>query len=557
MRADAQQTNTNCSQVVRIWSTVFGTALAFGTSMGGGGRPGLLWFALVIVGACVGEIGGVEPVATPGSVEQCTSTDSPGAPVPMRRLTAVQVERSVAAILGVDVTVGVADETLFAFKSNISSSVDFVAARGYLDVAEAAVAAADLSPCSEPGQACDAWLFDDVGRRLFRRALDDDEQTRYKALFAEAVAEDGSLEGARWVLEAMLQSPTFLYLDEVATSDGYLDGTSMAARLALTLWGSNPDSELLDKAAAGELSTPEQLESEAERMLADPRSVGGLTDFVDQWLRLSRLDDPDARPDLEALGAETLAALRAEPVQLFHMLVAQDGDFEALLTTTLTPALSELGSLYGDDIVDDSGTHYTLDAERRAGILSRPGVMAGLAHAEATSPTLRGFAILANVLCTPPPPPPAGVSVTLPDIGPGKTTRERLEQHFSDPSCSSCHAAMDNIGFAFEGIDWLGQSRDEEFGKPIDDFATFPLDGEQITVQGSAGLGQALAESETAASCIARQWVSYAGGIPDKAEATCLVEHLAGEVQQTAGLRAMIIGFVTSDWYRKAAEEQP
>lgn len=511
--------------------------------------------ALALLGACVGDIGDGPTNPPEPTPLTCTSTASPGAPVPMRRLTALQVERSVQAVLGVSMAVDVDDETLFTFKSNISSSIDFVGARGYLDFAEAVVAAADRSACDQAGDPCTTWLLDDVGRRLFRRALSADERTRYQALFAEGDAEEGPLEGARWVLEAMLQSPTFLYLDEVVEEDGLLDDTSIAARLALTLWGANPDEELIARAEAGGLSTPQELRAEAERMLADPRSVGGLTDFVDQWLRLSRLNDPDARPDLEALGQDTLAALRAEPVQLFQMLINEEGDVASLLTTNVVPNTPELVSHYGADLVDQSATRFTLDPERRAGVLSLPGVMAALAHADATSPTLRGYNVLANVLCKPPPPPPAGVSVTLPDIGPDKTTRERLQAHFSEPACSSCHAAMDNIGFAFEKIDWLGQSRDEEFGKPIDDSATFPLDGEEITVPGPSGLAGALAESPTAASCIARQWVSYAGGVPDKKEAACLVEELTTVIQEPDGLREMIVGFVTSDWYRRGPQQ--
>lgn len=498
--------------------------------------------------------GGASSGGEPG--EQCTSTASPGAPVPMRRLTAPQVRRSVADVLGVEVELTVADEKLFTFKSNVSSAVDFAGAHGYLDFAEAAVAAADRSSCASAGDACMAWLLDDVGRRLFRRDLSADERTGYQALFDEGNTEAGSLEGARWVLEAMLQSPSFLYMDEVADAEGYLDDLSMASRLALTLWGANPDAALLDRAAAGELSTPEQIEAEAIRLLDDPRSLGGFTDFVDQWLRLERLHDPDARPDLEALGASTLSAMRSEPVALFRMLVEQDGDLDALLTTHETVVLPELVAIYGDDIVA-SGDVVELDPARRAGLLALPGVMAALAHAGATSPTLRGYAVLANFMCTPPPPPPAGVDVTLPDIGEGKTTRERLEVHFSDPTCAACHKPMDGMGFAFEGIDWLGRTRDEDAGKPIDDSASFPLDGVEVTVAGPSGLADALANSDGAARCIARQWTSYGAGTPDKPEAACLVDDLAQRAQSADGLRGMILGFVTSDWYRRAAGESP
>jgi len=514
---------------------------------------------LLALGAsgCTGFIGdaddGPEPVPGP----QCTTIESVGAPVPMRRLSALQVQRTVLDTLGVQGALTVTDEKLFTFRSNVSSSVDFVSAHGYLDFAEASIAAADLSACTDTDDACHAWLFDDVGRRLFRRPLNADERARYEALFDAGSAEEGPLEGARWALESMLQSPSFLYMDEVTKDDGYLDDYSMAARLALTLWGSNPDAELLDRALAGELSTPEQLRDEAVRLLADPRSAGGLTDFVDQWLRLERLDDPDARPDLEALGPDTLAAMREEPVQLFRLLIDNGSDVSTLLTTSDTVLLPAMASIYGADLLDSSGSISSLDPARRAGMLSLPGVMAALSHAEASSPTLRGHAVLANFLCSPPPPPPAGVSVTLPDIGEGKTTRERLEAHFSDPSCASCHKPMDGMGFAFESIDWLGRSRDEEFGKPIDDVTTFPLDGVDVTVDGPPGLAEVVGDSPGVAKCVAQQWASYGAGTPDKEETACLVERLAEEVQGPEGLRTMILTFVTSDWYRRGPGELP
>jgi Protein of unknown function (DUF1592)/Protein of unknown function (DUF1588)/Protein of unknown function (DUF1595)/Protein of unknown function (DUF1585) len=506
--------------------------------------------------ATLGDTGG-DTAGDTGEPGACTSTQSPGAPVPMRRLTAAQVKRTVVDVLGVDTPLEVDDEKLFTFKSNVSSAVDFAGARGYLDFAEATVLAADLSACAAPTEACSAWLFDELGRRLFRRALTAGERQGYEDLFVAGSAEvGGSLEGARWVLEAMLQSPSFLYMDEVARPDGYLEDHSMASRLALTLWGANPDAELLDRAAAGELSTPEQIRDEAERLLADPRSLGGLTDFVDQWLRLERLNDPDARPDLEALGADTLGAMRAEPVQLLSLLLAQQGDVTTLFTSSQTATSPLLAPLYGADIVE-AGATTMLDPTHRAGMLTLPGVMAALSHAEGSSPTLRGYNVLANVLCTPPPPPPPGVDVTLPEVGPDATTRERLEAHFSDPSCAGCHAPMDGMGFAFESLDWLGRYREQEHGKPIDDASVFPLDGQDVMVEGPVGLASVLADSETAPACIARQWTSYAAGTPDKQEAACLIEQLAADAREPDGLRAMILGLVASDWYRMAPEVAP
>lgn len=503
----------------------------------------LLW-------ACTGSLGdpGEDGVAPPDQEAMCTTIAGPGAPVPMRRLTAIQVERTVRDVLGVDVPLAVTDEKLFTYRSNVSASVDFASARGYLDFAERVAVQADKSACA--GGTCGDWLFDDVAARLFRRPLSAEERLRYEAVFEAGQAEDPP-EGARWALEAMLQSPSFLYLDEVVRDDGYLDDTSVAARLALALWGQNPDAQLLARAAEGRLSTEDDIRAEATRMLADPRSQGGLHDFVDQWLRLDRLDDPDARPDLAGLGAATIAALREEPVQLFRMVLVDGGDLSQLLTTPRTTSSDALATIYGADILQSTDTRFELDPQKRAGILSLPGVMAALSHATATSPTLRGHAVLANFLCTPPSPPPAGVSVTLPEVGPDATTRERLEAHFSDATCAACHRTMDGMGFAFESFDWLGKSRTEEHGKAIDDTSTFVLAGAEITVDGPVELASKMAGSPAVAECIARQWTSYAGGMPDQEEARCLVEKLATDLAQPEGLRSMIIGMVTSDWFRR------
>jgi len=478
----------------------------------------------------------------------CDGLGDTGAPVPLRRLNASQVERTIAEVLGFSGKLAVTDERLFTYRSNVSTAIDTSAARGYLDFAEAAVAGTDLAHCAS--ESCLPWLLDEVAPRLFRRPLAAEQRTRYEALYAL-----GEADGARWVLEALLQSPTFLYLDEVARDDGYLDDHSIAARMALVLWGSNPDAELLERAELGGLSTPELIEEQASIMLADSRAVGGLRDFVDQWLELHRLSDADSRPDLAALGADVVAALREEPVQLTRMLLESDGGLRDLLTTAEAPRLDPLAEIYGADITAMTAESYSLDPARRSGILTLPGVMAALSHAEATSPTLRGYAVLANLLCTPPPPPPAGVNVTLPEVGPDATARERLEAHFSDDTCGACHRGMDGIGFAFESIDWIGRSRDEENGRAIDDASTFVLAGNEVSVDGAVELAALMAESDDVAECVARQWARYATGIPENADAKCLMEDLGKAIAETGGLRRMMMTYLKSDWFRRGGAE--
>jgi hypothetical protein len=180
--------------------------------------------------------------------------------------------------------------------------------------------------------------------------------------------------------------------------------------------------------------------------------------------------------------------------------------------------------------------------------------MAALAHANATSPTRRGYAVLASFLCTPPAPPPPGVNVNLPDVGPDATARERLEAHFSSDVCGSCHRQMDGIGFAFERFDWLGQSRELDHGKAIDDATMFALDGQDVKVTGAPELGRALANDDGVAQCVARQWAHYATGIPDNDDAACLLQRMGSDIPVDGGLEAMMLTYLSSDWFRRGGQ---
>ncbi len=496
----------------------------------------------------------IPEVVVPPQPEVCDLPNPlPSAPVPMRRLNTSHVELAVQDALGVSEKLSVSDERLFTFRSNISSPVDNSAVAAYFDFAEKVVDKVSLSPCTTAA-VCKAWVVDDLGRKLFRRPLDGALRDRYLALFDKGVLKDGTAkDGAKWVLQAMLQSPAFLYLDEPTGTDGYLDGYAMAARLAQTFWSSNPDAALLDAAKNGQLDTADGVRARAAAMLVDPRSAHGFEAFVSQWLDLERLRQTDARPDLVALGPATLAALEQEPLEVFRLAIADRGSFSSLFTNPRTVPLPALTALYGTDIVStvDGVTH--LDPTRRAGLLTLPGVMASLSHAGATSPTLRGYAILANLMCTPPPPPPAGVNVTLPMTDPNATTRERLEAHFSAATCASCHKSMDGLGFAFERFDPTGATRALDKGRAIDDRSTFELGGQSFSVTGALELSAVLGQRKEVTECFAKQWSRYAAGIPEKPAARCFVKSLATNLNLKGGMSQMMVELAASDYLRKGA----
>ena len=115
------------------------------------------------------------------------------------------------------------------------------------------------------------------GEKAFRRPLTDVEVRRYDELFAAEAAKTGKfLEGARVVVEAMLQSPKFLFHVTGAESDR-LAATdyAIANRLSYLLWDTMPDRALMDAAAKGELRTPEGIERIARTMLQNVARATG------------------------------------------------------------------------------------------------------------------------------------------------------------------------------------------------------------------------------------------------------------------------------------------
>src|SRR5437773_9120504 len=117
------------------------------------------------------------------------------------------------------------------------------------------------------------------GLRAFRRPLRKGELQRYTTAFAAQARETGKfLDGARAVVEAMLQSPKFLFHVE-AGPDGRSVDYAIASRLSYLLWDTMPDKALLDAAARGELRTAADSETAACGMLAIPQARLAIDEF--------------------------------------------------------------------------------------------------------------------------------------------------------------------------------------------------------------------------------------------------------------------------------------
>lgn len=330
------------------------------------------------------------------------------------------------------------------------------------------------------GSQCAESIVRRLAAQAFRRPVNQMDIDGLMGLYHQGATEDGFEGGIRTALQGILASPDFVFRFEepapdVSEGETYrISDLDLASRLSFFLWSAPPDQELVALAADSELSNPETLRAQVDRMLADPRSEAMGTRFAAQWLRLQDLDKvhPDALrfPDFYQQLAD---AMRTETEMFFNSLVQDDASLLELLTADYTFVDEQLARHYGIDGVN--GTHFRRvaypDAARR-GVLGHGSVLTLTSHANRTSPVLRGKWVMEVLLGSPPPPPPPDVPEldAVGDAQDGRllTVREQMEQHRANPSCNSCHRVIDPIGLALENFDVTGRHRIKDNGTAID-----------------------------------------------------------------------------------------
>jgi hypothetical protein len=131
-----------------------------------------------------------------------------------------------------------------------------------------------------------------------------------------------------------------------------------------------------------------------------------------------------------------------------------------------------------------------------------------------TSPVKRGYWIVHRLLGEYIPAPPPNVPVLPTDetkLG-NLTLRETLEQHRSNPACSSCHAKFDSFGLAFEGYGPVGETRDRDLaGRRVETVATFPDGSSGAGLEGLRAFMRARGQTEFV-DTLCRQLLVYALG---------------------------------------------
>jgi hypothetical protein len=508
------------------------------------------------------------PVTPPGEADLDCSKVAPGA-AEARLLTRLQYDNTVRDLLG-DASAPAqsfpAENTMLGFGNNADAHrASLLLAEEQLAAAEGVAARAvaggldRLLPCEagDRSEDCASRFVVELGKRAYRRPLTNEESQPLVELFRAANTTWGFDKGIELVIQALLQSPQLLYRTEsLADSnagrvgDGavLLDSYQVASRLSYFLWNTMPDAELFALADAGQLTNGETVRAQAERMVDDPRARETVADFHEQWLGMAQfagltrvVPGTDVTNGLNASWAASLAQF----VQ--NVFWDEGGNVSALLSSPTVFVDAPLATLYGVE----PGSYQ--DANR-AGILTQPGLMSLLAHAEQSAPVQRGKFVREQLLCHQLPPPPPDVDTTPPDPDVNATTRERFRQHSADSRCATCHRLLDNVGFGFEAFDHLGRFRSEENGIPIDatglmlDSRDPALDG---AFDGALELTGKLAASPRVEACLATQWFRYTMGRAEQQADACSLEQVKAEFANTGGdFRELLVSLATTDAFR-------
>jgi hypothetical protein len=386
---------------------------------------------------------------------------------------------------------------------------------------------ARFAPCALSAPACVRSSIEGAGLRVFRRPLGPSELDTYVRVYDTARGlGDDEIAAFTLTLSALLSSAEFLYrieLDpEPDTPDAHpLNAFELASRLSYFLWSSAPDDALLQSAAAGELSSPAQLEAVVDRLLNDGKSERFVTSFAGQWLGAQRVLAHATSPRFFQWNPDVARAARQEMLLYFADFLRSDRPWREFPLADFNYADGVLAKFYGFATeLRNSGPleRFEVGDDQRAGFFGLAGFLAISSFDRRTSPSKRGDWIARSLLCAELPKVPPNIPPldSVAEDTSALNVRQRLEQHRADPGCAGCHARFDPYGLALEELGPIGLYRSSyEDGTPVDARTTLPPsdghpDGQDI--EGLEGLARAVADDPQFGRCLATKLLSYGLG---------------------------------------------
>lgn len=495
-----------------------------------------------------------------------------------RRLTNPEIIRSLDLIFGSEVLAlpNVRDailtfprESIFGQFNEFDKNIHNV--EGLLTIAEAiateVVSSASLKSkvlgCSSNMNQCYDNLISNLGRSLYHRPLTLIEQNALRALMTDIGGDDG----LRWGIAFLILSPHFHQSLEAEDSQVVgqrvkLSQYEVALRIALRTTGAVPDSELLNEAAQGKLSTLASVQKQAERLILTRRGRDFIKDRIKSWLAIQDVGDPHTSAALEfgidpvGLGKEAESEFG---LFLDEIIFNQNGNYQDLLTNKSAFANTDrMARLYG---LPQSNSVQKFNDER-GGILLRAATL--ISSKPWSDPILRGTYLRRRVLCQNLPFPSSSIvqerEMDLEHMDRSQySSREIVTEVTSPARCMACHSKINPLGFPLEGFGTLGERRDVEkvFATNGNVIANHPIDtavanininpNESTPVQNAEQLVAAISDSPQGKRCFIEQvFAQTQYRFPNEADG-CVLNAIRESVVQGHSVKESFIKSVAND----------
>lgn len=418
-----------------------------------------------------------------------------------------------------------------------------------------------LAPMAADATARARTFVTTFGLRAFRRPLSEDEVTKHLALFNQGPTLYPGVNafnaGVSLVIQAMLQSPHFLYRTELTPAGAGaakvpLNDYEVASKLSFALVNTMPDEELFAAAAAGQLRDATSVAAQANRLIDDEAGPVGLTNFQAQVFRLGTYDgitrDTAVFPDF--VPGTTPTAMRQEVLAFLSWVFAEKRGVKDFYTAPVAFVTKPLAALYGiSGDFTDVPTKVDVDPTLRSGLLTQPGFLSSYITGVDPDIIHRGVFIAQRILCVELPP-PSPLATPLPAFEPNMSNRERVEKTTGKGTCGEgCHSSLINpLGYAFENYDAVGKYRTMDHGKPVDAASSAMLDGEFKNFTNGVELSRLIAEAKQTHDCYATKLMTYLHGRKVTAEEKPMIDYYARLSRAgMVSLRDLQLSLVTSE----------
>lgn len=527
--------------------------------------------------------GGQGPVAT------CTPVIPATSRIP--RITNSQYNRIVFDLLGVDVLTGannVQPSTLLitdqagSMNNQMWSAYRSVAGLVAKQVIQTPALKSKFMECTPAGDGTDCLkeTIAKFGRKAFRRPISPDDQKRFDDLLAQRaeITENNTAdEVAEVLLSAFLVSPAFLLRSELAETPGATPGVfalnshEVASRLSFMLTGSVPDQTLRDEADKDALKTPEQILTQAKRLMDTDGARSVAAEFHRTYLayapNLSFWDSAALKgkdPVFAKFTKELVPDTIAETERLFDYVVFDlGGSFKDLVLTDVGFVTAGTAPLYGLE-----GGSYGANLTQvslgptRPGFLTRLAFLTGFADPGRTNPILRGAFITKHVLGVDPGDPDPNATMTaLPTGANLDTNRKQVDAMTNSGPCAECHVPYVNPpGFVMEAFDTVGapQTTERKTGASIDTMASISLmkdDPAPVPVKDPTELMQLISTALPANHLYAQTLVNVSYERTPIESDVCAVEALTTKLMGGAPIKELLPELTQTESFRNRTLE--